>query len=148
MLQTDTCIHFLHRPFCVCFETVKNSGVYKVFCNVLNQGLTERAECNRKITDFRLAKKPTFVAFVDFSKAYNTINRKLLWNKLNSYGIRVKMFQSLCSLYSNAICAVKVNHLLTDWLSVRSGLKQGCIVSALLFNLYTNVFSDALSKLT
>ena len=36
----------------------------------------------------------------------------------------------------------------TDWFSVKSGLKQGCILSTLLFNLYINDLSDVLSKLT
>ena len=58
-----------------------------------------------------------------------------------------KMFQSLRSIYSNVKCAVKVNHRKTDWFCVYSGLKQGCILSTLLFDLYINDLSDILSKL-
>ena len=92
-------------------------------------------------------KKSTFLAFVDFSKAYDTINRELLWRKLRSYGIDGKMFRSLYSIYDNVKCAVKINDFKTDWFNVRSGLKQGCVLSTLLFNLYINNLSDVLSKL-
>ena len=77
-------------------------------------------------------KKSTFLASVDFSKAYDTINRELLWRKLRSYGIDGKMFRSLHSIYDNVKCAVKINDFKTDWFNVRSGLKQGCVLSTLL----------------
>ena len=92
-------------------------------------------------------KKSTFLAFVDFSKVYDTINRELLWRKLRSHGIDGKMFRSLHSIYDNVKCAVKINDFKTDWFNVRSGLKQGCVLSTLLFNLYINDLSDVLSKL-
>ena len=61
------------------------------------------------------------------------------------------MFQSLRSLYTSVQCAVKVNNDKTDWFSVKSGLKQGCILSTLMstlmFNLYINDLSETLSKL-
>ena len=204
VIQSDTCIGFLHRLFCVCFETgtipeaweygiitpllkdstsdprnpmnyrgiTVTSAIYKTYCNVLNQRLTAWAESTGKITDFqngfrekrstidhlttltsiienrKATKKSTFVAFINFSKAYDNINWELLWNKLHTYGIGGKIFQSLRALYNNVKCAVKVNHTQTDWFSVTSGLKQGCILSTLLFNLYINDLSDVLSKLT
>ena len=40
----------------------------------------------------KAVKKSTFVAFVDFSKVYDTINRELLWTKLATYGIDGEMF--------------------------------------------------------
>ena len=45
------------------------------------------------------------------------------------------------------MCHKSKNHLKTDWFSVKSGLKQGCILSTLLSNLYINDLSDTLSKL-
>lgn len=203
VLQSDTCIHFLHRLFCVCFETGKipeawnygiitpllkdpasdarnpmnyrgitvTSSVYKAYCNVLNHRLTRWAEQEGKLTDFqngfrekrstidhlstitsiienrKFMKKSTYIAFVDFSKAYDTINRELLWTKLQSHGINGKILQSLQSLYQNVKCSVKVNHFKTDWFDVKSGLKQGCILSTLLFNLYLNDLSNVLSTL-
>ena len=147
------------------------SSAYKAYCSVLNKRLTAWSESTGKLTDFqngfrekrsfidhlttitsiienrKAVKKSTIVVFVDFSKAYDTINRELLWTKLATYGIDGEMFQSLRSIYSNVKCPVKVNHHNTDWFCVKSGLKQGCILSTLLFNVYINDLSDVLSKL-
>ena len=40
------------------------------------------------------------------------------------------------SLYSSVSACVRVNSLTTDWFNVSSGLRQGCILSPLLFNLF------------
>ena len=72
---------------------------------------------------------------------------EILWTKLATYWTDGKMFQSLRSIYRNVKCAVQVNHHTMDWFCVKSGLKQGCILSTLLFNLYFNDLTDVLSKL-
>lgn len=144
------------------------SSIYKAYCGVLNDRIVKWAEENEKISDkqngFRrnrsttdhistltsiiesrkLAKKPTFVCFVDFRKAYDAINRTLLWRKLSNIGLKGKMFQSLRALYNNVNCSVRINGHLTDWFTVNSGLKQGCLLSPLIFNLFVNDLSGAL----
>ena len=81
-------------------------GLYKIHCSVLNHRLTQLAEQNdilaeeqngfrpnRSCTDHlitltiiintrKITRKSTFIGFVDFSKAYDKINRNLLWHKL------------------------------------------------------------------
>ena len=78
----------------------------------------------------------TYCAFVDFSKAYDTISRPHLWFKLDKLGISGKMLGALQSLYNNTRCSVKTSHGLTEEFEIERGLKQGCLVSPLLFNLY------------
>ena len=64
----------------------------------------------------RLKKKlSTFAAFSDFSKAYDRINRELLWHKLSKMGISGIFLASLQSLYKNVKCTVRVNGQQTDW---------------------------------
>ena len=53
------------------------------------------------------------------------------------------MFQAIASLYDNVRCAVKVNRYMTEWFDVKFGLKQDCLLSTTMFNLYI----DDLSKL-
>ena len=138
------------------------SSVYKLYCNILNERLSQWVENNNKLTDsqngFRktrstidqlstltniietrkLQKKQTFVCFVDFRKAYDTINRNILWQKLNKIGINGKFFNSLKSSYEHVNCSVRINGHYTDWFDVSSGLKQGCLLSPQIFNLYLN----------
>ena len=54
-------------------------------------------------------KKDTFASFLDFSKAYDRIDKSLLWHKLSQIDIDGKMLRSLKSLYDNVKCTVKVN---------------------------------------
>ena len=88
-------------------------------------------------------KSDTFVAFIDFSKAYDRINRQLLWYKLSRLGISDQFIHVLKSLYSKVQCTAKINGFVTDWFNVSVGLKQGCILSPVLFN----AFMDDLVKM-
>ena len=52
------------------------------------------------IVETRIKKRQdTFAAFIDFSKAYDRINRTLLWHKLLLMGVSNKMLTALKSLY-------------------------------------------------
>ena len=92
-------------------------------------------------------RQDTFAAFIDFSKAYDRINRTLLWHKLSLMGVSNKMLTSLKSLYENVKCTVRINGRQSDWFSVGTGLKQGCILSPLLFNGYINDLVKKLNEL-
>jgi hypothetical protein len=139
-----------------------SSAMYKLYCSILNSRLSSWAEDNNKLHDeqngFRRKrstldhisslssivetrikhKLSTFTAFIDFKKAYDFINRDMLWMRLQESGISGKMHRAISSLYSFVSSSVRVNSLNTDWFEVRTGLRQGCILSPLLFNLYIN----------
>ncbi len=82
--------------------------------------------------------KPTFCAFIDFRKAYDSINRNKLWNRLSDIGLSGKLFKSIMSVYSSVTSCVRVNSNSNGWFDVKCGLRQGCILSPVLFNLYIN----------
>ena len=42
------------------------------------------------------------------------------------------------AIYSQVECAIKLNGHMTEWFSVNSGLKQGCVLSPMLFNVFIN----------
>lgn len=92
-------------------------AVYKLYCNVLNNRLVKWAERNDHLTDNqngfrkkhscldhlgilsliidtrRKLKQSTYALFVDFSKAFDRIDRDLLWTKLVSKGSMVTSCQ-------------------------------------------------------
>ena len=138
------------------------SSVYKIYCSILNNRVNDWSETHCKIVDeqngFRKSrstteqiatlvniietrkkqKKSTVCAFIDFRKAYDLINREKLWDKLLELGIRGKMFTAIKSLYSSVSASVRINAFNTEWFDIKCGLRQGCILSPILFNLYLN----------
>ena len=86
----------------------------------------------------KLKCQSTYTAFIDFKKAYDVIDRTLLFTKLNKFGIKGRMFDAISSLSDGVRCCVRVNGLKTNWFTVSCGLKQGCNLSTLLFKLFIN----------
>ncbi len=66
------------------------------------------------------------------------IDRGLLWERLVNVGVNGKMLGAVKSLYTGVSSCVRVNGLLTDWFDVHCGLRQGCSLSPLSFNLFIN----------
>jgi len=83
-------------------------------------------------------KQSTFAAFIDFSKAYDLINRVKLWERLKTSSVSGNLMKAIKSLYASVSSSVRVNSHQTDWFEVNCGLRQGCILSPVLFNLYIN----------
>jgi hypothetical protein len=89
----------------------------------------------------------TFAAFIDFRKAYDQMNRSILFNKLENLGLRRKILRTLLSINSRLQCCVKLNNFYTDCFDVNAGLKQGCKLYSLLFSLFINDLDEERKKL-
>ena len=75
-------------------------------------------------------------AFVDFKKAFDSIPRHKLFQKLLDYKINGKFYHCLVNIYSNDISCIKIADQITPTFIANQGVKQGCILSPLLFNIY------------
>ena len=73
--------------------------------------------------------------FVDFKQAYDSVHRPSLWMILEHFSVPRKLIQLIRACYSNTTGKVRVNGQLTDDFTYQSGLKQGCALSCLLFNI-------------
>jgi hypothetical protein len=67
--------------------------------------------------------KQTFICYVDARKAFDSVNRTLLWYKIHSLGIRGKFYCALKSLYTTVSCNIKINGCYIDWFDVNKAVK-------------------------
>ena len=79
-----------------------------------------------------------YVAFLDLEKAFDRLPRMKLWNVLNDeyYNIPPKLKRAIYSTYRNHRCRVKTQGNNQDWFNIKSGVRQGSVLSPLLFILY------------
>ena len=105
-----------------------------------------------------------YILFVDFFKAFDWVDRKKLWCILNKNGCNGKMLRILKSMYSSVWASVKVlqsspagnepytdynmykeNICLTDYFECLCGVKQGCVLSPILFSIFISEFDKEMS---
>ena len=82
--------------------------------------------------------KPIAITFLDLAKAFDTINHRILLDKLYNYGIRGKAYKLISSYLSNRQQNVKISNSISDCKTIRTGVPQGTILGPLLFILYVN----------
>ncbi len=75
--------------------------------------------------NFQEKKRSLHLCFVDFSKAFDSIDRANLINKLFSYGIEGNFLKIISSLYSKVKSCVKGDDELTELFSCSRGVRQG-----------------------
>ena len=83
-------------------------------------------------------KKPLYVCFVDFKKAFDTIWHSGLLYKLLKNEISGHLYRIIKDMYSKVRCRVKTTEGLTEAVKSDIGVRQGDVLSPLLFNLYIN----------
>ena len=69
-------------------------------------------------------------------KAHDTIDRHGMWQMLKVYGVGGKLLKSVKSFYVDSRACVRVGMDVSEWFPVNVGLRQGCVMSPCLFNVY------------
>ena len=75
---------------------------------------------------------------MDFSKAFDTVNRVALIHKLTQYNTTGLFSNIIKHMYNSLLCSVKIGNYLSEIVSTKTGVKQGCLLSPSLFSLYVN----------
>jgi len=142
--------------------------LYKIFTGLILERINNWIEVNNIINEFQAgfrknystvdqifnlscivhinfqAKKKTFAFFVDLKCAYDKLPRNSLFFKLSMLGLSKKIICVLMLLYSNTSCQVWFENELSNSFSIDQGVKQGCVLSPVLFSLYLNDLHDSL----
>ena len=77
-----------------------------------------------------------YETFIDLEKPFDSVHRESLWRLFRHYGISSKILNIIRMLYSNLKAKVICGPQLSENLSTKTGVKQGCILSPFLFNFW------------
>ena len=80
-------------------------------------------------------QKNIYFCFIDYAKAFDCVDHNKLWKILREMGIPGHLTCLLKNLYAGQEATVSTGHG-TDWFQIGKGVRQGCILSPCLFNLY------------
>ena len=83
-------------------------------------------------------KGKKYVGFIDFSKAFDRVWREGLWYKLYEKGVKGKMWRMIQEWYKDSAVKAEWRGVKTGWIGVEEGVRQGCILSGLLFLVYVD----------
>ena len=79
-----------------------------------------------------------YCLYIDFSKAFDRIQHKILFHSLANKGIHGKFLNILKSMYGRLSACVKTEHDLTSYFPCNIGPRHGCVASPLIFTLFIN----------
>jgi hypothetical protein len=115
-------------------------------------GFKPNVECShalytvRHVVDYFVRNDSTInLCLVDVSKAFDKLNHSVLWLKLMQRRVPRTFLIILKNWYDNESACVRWNNMLSHTFRVRAGVRQGGILSPVLFLIYVN---DMLTKLT
>ena len=100
---------------------------------------------NTILNSYFSKEKKVYASFVDFSKAYDSIWRNGLLYKLILNRLSLKFILLIKSMYTELQAVVKLSNGVTPYFSSLVGVRQGCNLSPMLYNLFVN---DILTFLT
>ena len=158
-----------HRPLCIM------SCIAKIYSCVLNVRLQNHLNSNNLLSDtqngFRAGRscidhiyslvtilrnrksenKQTFLCFVDFRRAFDSVNHVLLFHILSSkFGIAGKMYNSLLSLYRDPQTRIVLTSPntsdATEYFKCPLGVKQGDILSPTMFSMFVHSLTVELEQ--
>ena len=87
-------------------------------------------------------QKSLYICFVDFEKAFDKVPHARLINSLVNLGIDEKDIQLIKNLYWHQMAKIRTKNTISTEIEICKGVRQGCILSLILFN----VFSEELFK--
>ena len=80
-------------------------------------------------------QKNIYLCFIDYAKAFDSLDHSKLWKILKKMGIPDNLICLLRNLYAGQEATVRTGHGKTDWFQIGKGICQGCLFATCLFNL-------------
>ena len=94
--------------------------------STIDRTLTLTSLCKTR----RESHKPLFAVYVDLKAAFDSVDRQVLWQLLLALGLPRKVGRMIEVLYTNTESCVRVASNTSDRIQVRSGVRQGCVLTS------------------
>ena len=94
---------------------------------------------------YQSIRKRVFCAFIDYQKAFGSVDRSLLWHKLLSYNINGKLSTVIRHMNNRAKSCIKKDNMISEYFLCNIGVSQCDTLSPLLFALFINDFNQYIS---
>ena len=82
-------------------------------------------------------RHPLYLCFIDYSKAFDCVSHSQLWNTMAKMGFPSHIIELIQNLYHDQKATVRTSNGNTEWFEIGRGVRQGCILSPNLFNIYS-----------
>jgi hypothetical protein len=100
------------------------------------RGCVDQIFTLRQLIERRLVYgKPFVIVFVDFAAAFDSVHRESLWKAMAADGVPHQIIAAIRDLYDGSVCSVRVYGRESSEFRVETGVKQGCILSPMLFSI-------------
>ena len=103
-------------------------------------GFRQDRSCIDQITTLRIIVEQSlewnsslYINFVEYEKAFDSIDRETLWKLLRHYGVPTKLVTLIKNSYEGMKCRVIHRGQLSNSFEVKTGVRQGCLLSPFLF---------------
>lgn len=105
--------------------------------------------CSKRIAEYGREKRlVVYKCYIDFTKAYDKVDRDVLWKILILLGVPKNLVELIKSLHVGAKATARMDGEFSEEFELRVGLKQGSIFAPLLFNIYCGaIIRSILDKL-
>ena len=123
---------------------LRNREQFEQEINILQSGFMTGKGTRDGIFNLRMINerycemnKEVYLCFIDYEKAFDRVNHEKLIDCLTDIGIDGKDVGLIESLYWTQKAYIRLKENMSDEIKIKRGVRQGCVLSPCLFNLYT-----------
>nr|KAG5700724.1 hypothetical protein BaRGS_029089 [Batillaria attramentaria] len=103
-------------------------------------GFRRNRSCADQIASLRIIveqslewNSPLYINFIDYEKAFDSVDREALWKLLRHYGVPGKIISLIQCTYQDMSCRIAHAGQLSESFEVKTEVRQGCLLSPFLF---------------